>query len=248
MNQDDEDPLKDPKMLEKLQRLNDMFPEEELDPALKPYVTTINSLGWPALQHPLVYQVPYHEMENHRLNEYYRYKKEQCVKALDEGKYEKYIFLHERPYRLNAFDEVEHDLDDDQYWELLSGIWVDTENFWQNVDLWKYFWDASRPGREKVMDEDEKKIFDALPAEFVIYRGFTHEDAETGLSWTLDKKKAQWFAKRFSSAERDAKNPPKVASTKVSKDLIYAYLDSRGEKEIVVDPERFINPVKIELL
>lgn len=225
---------------------NTEFPKVELDPELSPWIQSLPGLGWPALRHPLVYAVPYFPEENDRLNKYYAHKKAEMYKARDDGDFTKFVFIHERPYRLEAFDEIESELDDKPYWEILSQIWTDTENFWQNMKMWKNFWRSDRPWRDSVMDDDEKKSFADLPEMITIYRGFTHGEAVNGLSWTLSKEKAVWFAKRFSTEERSHKHPPRIASTTINKSLAFAYLESRGEQEIVIDAETFINVIKIE--
>ena len=50
---------------------------------------------------------------------------------------------------------------------------------------------------------------------------------EDGISYTLDKKRAEWFSKRF---RKDGTVVQKV----VRKKRIVAYLDGRNEQEVVV--------------
>jgi hypothetical protein len=49
-------------------------------------------------------------------------------------------------------------------------------------------------GREHLMDAEERA---ALPDVVTILRGFTHAEGARGLSWTLDRERAEWFARRF---------------------------------------------------
>lgn len=68
---------------------------EDLDPELKRYVFETGRIG-PVLQHPLIYEVPYHEMMNAVINLRFKLKKEAANKARAEGDYGQYIILHER--------------------------------------------------------------------------------------------------------------------------------------------------------
>jgi len=226
--------------MESIENLAVMFKEESLHEALTPYLVEDEFFG-KILKHPLVFSLPYHELENHRINMQYTAKSEAVEKAIAEGNYHTAIYLHERPYRLDAFEQLESEIPDDQYWQLVVSLWTDTENAWQNIDTWKYYWDNDHPNRlENVMEEDELKVYNELPQTVTIYRGYHVDSQLSGLAWTLDRKKAEWFAKRFSHKE------PKIASTTIDKSLIKAYLTARNEEEIIVDPETFVNPVKIK--
>ena len=76
------------------------------------------------------------------------------------------------------------------------------------------------------MTEDERKVLSNLPDFITIYRGYTPGKNKQGISWTLDKDKANWFANRFSSNG-------KVRRKQISKRDVFAFLDGRNEKEII---------------
>lgn len=52
---------------------------------------------------------------------------------------------------------------------------------------------------ESLMDEEERAAHQALEDTVTVYRGVTHYNAKNirALSWTLDRKTADWFAHRF---------------------------------------------------
>jgi hypothetical protein len=104
----------------------------ELHPDLQPYLED-GVLG-PQLRHPLVYAVPLWTKAH--ANYMYEQKKADLEKAIAEKKYSQIIFLHERPYRLEAFIQIANELPDSKYWSLLASIWTDTENGWQNLEQW----------------------------------------------------------------------------------------------------------------
>ena len=96
-----------------------------------------------------------------------------------------------------------------------------------------------------MMNNDELEIFNNLPDKFKVYRGINESGTENiaydeGISWTLSKEKAKWFATRFTENKK-----PKVLELEVHKNTPYpknkgdnpkavAYLNGRKEKEIIV--------------
>lgn len=196
---------------------------EELHPDLVPYFEPDGAIG-AQLRHPLVYQVPF--FNNGLANISYKHKQNALLKAIAEKNFSEVIYLHERPYRLDAFSNIADDLLDTQYWRLLSEIWIDTENQWQNLGKWKELLSSDRSSRHYLMDEDEDNLLRSLPEKVTIYRGCLKGINETGLSWTLDKSKAKFFAKRFS---KDGI----ILEKKISKKDIVAVLTGRGESEVI---------------
>jgi hypothetical protein len=118
---------------------------------------------------------------------------------------------------------------------LLGDIYVDSENVWQHRDEWLELLQSSLPGREMMTDEGDRAVF-TLPPEkgglldqTLVYRGYRHEDGLDGFSWTLNKPTAKWFSRRLSHQG----GTPTVATGKVQRDDVIAYLTSRGELEIL---------------
>ena len=193
-----------------------------LHPDLAPYIEE-GVLGR-QLRHPLVYQIPI--WSNANANAFYEHKVQSVKDALANKNYSSYIFLHERPYRLEAFTLIQSKLTDTQYWKLLSEIWTDTENQWQGLTKWKQLLESPRPNRHYLMNEEEFNLLQSLSDEITIYRGCEPGLNENGLSWTLNKKKAEFFAKRFG---KDGI----ILEKQISKSSVIAYLNGRGESEII---------------
>lgn len=209
----------------------DLGRPEELDPDLEYYVDESN--GFPVLRHPLVYAVPYMSSMNALYNRQYLGKKDQLADASDNGDWHGYVYLHERPYRLDALLEISDEVDDATFWSLLSGIWMDSENIPQNQELWNEIFDSGRAGMENMMRNDEREALAALPQKIKIYQGHTG-DRDDGWSWTTDKSVALWFAQRFSQLEG---SDAQVTEATADKNDVLAYLLGRGESEILVSPE-----------
>jgi hypothetical protein len=212
--------------------------KEELHPDLQDYLCeTEGVLGWPCLKHPLVFAVPYTEAMNAYYNEQLKFKRDRLDEAEREGRWNSYIFLHERPYRMNAFWSIRSKIKDDkEYWRLLGNIWTDTENQWQIIGMLDLCVSSKRPGRDEMMDDDERKMLAAMPDEFVIYRGHQKKN-QKGFSWTLSYWRARWFARRFATEGGDGK----VSMGTVRKEDVWAVLLGRNELEVAVHHKKIQN-------
>lgn len=202
---------------------------EQLHPDLLAYYNSEAIGGMGALTHPLVYSVPF--FSNGMANRMYEQKLKQVARALDKREYLRYIFLHERPYRLEAFMEYAIEMSDHEYWKNLSDIWIDTENMWQNRDEWVEVLNCKRGSRASIMDHEDDRAFMDLPDQVTIYRGCVTGLNENGLSWTLDKERAQWFSTRLN---RLRGGQAKVLEKTVHKSEILAVFVGRGEAEVVL--------------
>jgi len=201
---------------------------EPLHPDLLPYVEPEGPIG-PMLRHPLVFQVPLFENLYALTNRQYEQKKKCVEEALKEGDYRGHIWLHERPYRLNAFMYWGH-LPDAEWWATLGAIWVDSENIWQNKARWRRYLLSKRPCRESMMDEEERAALAALPDEIEVFRGCQLLNKK-GWSWTTDALVAAKFARRLTPAGRKAF----MIEGRVSKKHVLAHFLGRAEAEIVVE-------------
>jgi hypothetical protein len=204
-----------------------MGSNEDLHPDLVAYVSD-GPLG-KQLRHPLVYQIAM--TGNGWANAYYLQKVGDVKKALENKKYDSFVWLHERPYRIEAFQEIEHLLSNTAYWKLLADIWIDTENQWQNHEEWKELLSSSRSSRHYLMNESEVRLLNSLPELVTIYRGCVKGLNEDGLSWTLDKAKAEFFANRFSKGGI-------ILEREIPKSDIIAVLAGRGESEVICEVKK----------
>ena len=203
---------------------------QELLPELRPYLEQ-GAMG-EQLRHPLIYQVPL--LNNGAANSLYKFKVKETQRALAESNYNKYVWLHERPYRFDAFVEVADKMSDRRYWETLSVIWSDTENGWQNLSEWQRLFDSDRPERKYLMDEFEFHAYSNLPKTVTLYRGCQKNQNENGLSWTFEKEKAEFFAHRL-------KKNGIVLEKTVKKNQIVAVLFGRNEQEAIITERSLLN-------
>ncbi|WP_051324920.1 hypothetical protein [Candidatus Solirubrobacter pratensis] len=142
------------------------------------------------------------------------------------------------------------DLDHMTYWQSLSHAWVDSDRQPLKAEHWRSLFKADRPGRENLMTAEEQAKLASLPDRVTVYRGFSGCTPDyrilngvSGLSWTLDRQCADWFARRFARCGRTI--AATVTVGKVRRERAVALFDARGEDEVLVFP-RYVYDRKAE--
>jgi hypothetical protein len=98
----------------------------------------------------------------------------------------------------------------------------------------------------------EPDLVGACRVDVTIYRGYGEWSSEQsdpsvmwkGYSWTLDRDRALWFAKRFAVLHGKAR----VVTATVPRGCIITLLEERGEQEVILLPEQVVGPVDIQRL
>jgi hypothetical protein len=186
----------------------------------------------PMIKHPYVNDIYVPQM-NARYNKQYEYKVQAVAKALVDERWDTYIMLHERPWRFEALTNIADSLTDIEFWDAVCLVWMDSENIRQHQDEWDELLRSDRPGRENMMDDEERAALAALPDVIDVYQGHTDE-RDDGWSWTTDRNKAIWFGHRFANLEQAE---ARMTTGMVRREDITAYLLGRGESEVLVDPD-----------
>ena len=115
----------------------------------------------------------------------------------------------------------------------LRESWISAENPNMDVNvslktLISWFKNASKVN---LMTKEDYKFYKSLPESFTVYRGVTEGHNPKGLSWTVNLDKAWWFANRWGSSGY-------VLVSDITKNCAYAYFNSRGEDEVIVDTSK----------
>lgn len=146
-------------------------------------------------------------------------KLEQCLNAVNKGnRFDFLNFLHK--YGV---------ITDQECADMVYSIWTMQERFY-NCGMAKTKMIKFMKMAEKtlVLPEDIAKLPD--DSMITIYRGVKENDYK-GLSWTIDRNIAEWFAKRFSYNV----NKVYLFSGQLKKRDIIAFFDCRNENEVVCD-------------
>lgn len=130
--------------------------------------------------------------------------------------------------RALALKKFARKLDDETYWRLLGKLWVEQKITHGLQSTYATLFRSRRPGREHLMSLAERETFGLLPDEFTVFRGYAMGDG-LGMSWTLDRRVANWFAHREWLFTQVA---PKTLIGSVKRKNAWAFF--HGEKEILV--------------
>lgn len=215
--------------------------KEELHPDLADCLVTLDS-GMVCIKHPLINSIMHIPQLNAQVNESYRYKREQLQKAAEKKDWATYVFWHEKPFKMWALANISQHLSIEQRSKMLAEIWTLVENCWQCDDYFEWIVSFGIDANA-AMDEEERKVWSELPETFTVYRG-AQEHNVYGRSWTLEKERAEWFARRFNE------DAPMVLRGKVSKGDPGAlfYINGRNEQEILVSDPRSVTIIEKEYL
>lgn len=159
-------------------------------------------------------------------NKPYRVRRELAQKYLEEENFDSFIFIHERPFRLEALVEVLFSIKKEDLFRIVEYVWTDSEGPCVNLEVWKYIFNYCE---ELGVLEDSKKD---LPEKFTIYRGTRAGIEDIGISWTLDASVAKMFSERFYTKRTNKQ--PIVKIKEVKKEDIFLFTDARGEKEVIL--------------
>ena len=146
--------------------------------------------------------------------------------------YEGYINCIEVYSQPEWFAKDADELPDDRYWPLLSRIYQTQKYTHYYRDLFDRLFRADRPGRENLMEPEEREVLAKLPDVLTVYRGYSDDDYEgyaEGISWTLDRREAVWHANWNHEHEY-----PRVITGKVRKEDVWAYFDGG---DLLLPPE-----------
>lgn len=184
-----------------------------------------STLGDFMLRHPLVYSI-IGSILPHQCNEMY-WKKCALIREYVRAKdWRSWLMAHERPYRMHFLKTYLWDksrISVEELRELLAYFWTDTETPEANQadPLWLF--------QEADFTTDDPEGWAALPEILTLYRGVDGvcELTPNGPSWTLDRKVAEFFAKRYAIGA--------LYRIQASKVEALAYFTGRSEAEVILD-------------
>lgn len=148
---------------------------------------------------------------------------------------QQFLIIIHKPYLPVFFKYIKDYLSDKDYANMLYEIWITVEypNHDINVSTNEFMSMFRKAKKKFLMNKEEQLVFDSFPETITVYRGIQKDATTKALSWTLDKNIAKWFANRFD-------NNGEVVEATINKKYVFAYLNGRGEKEIVLDYKRLM--------
>lgn len=162
----------------------------------------------------------------------------EAARALEAKDWQRFIFLRPPEWWLPLLETHAPAMPDAVFWSLLFRIYSSYDTTaWARVHFERLFQDA-RPGRHAAMSLASHELFDSLPDELPVRRGYAGPHWR-GLSWTLSRGVAKFFALRAWERSCDAGTPlrPAIVCGTVSKSDIVTIITAFDEYEIVVSPD-----------
>lgn len=188
------------------------------------------------VHHPLVIEMVVDKEHGALLNRRLALKKQAVDKAAETNDWSRFVFLHERPYRIDALYTAlaRAHSKSEKMWELVGEVWIDQEYVYDHLDAWVDIWSTDVEHRPACMDARERRELETIPEELTVWRGTGYEDSISGLAWTTDRAKAEWFAYRWQQR-------PILVEGRVAKRDVFAYFLRRGEHEVVAENVRVVD-------
>jgi hypothetical protein len=122
------------------------------------------------------------------------------------------------------------------YWYALRRAYESSDNLFLYRNDTKFAFLSNESGREFLMTKKEREYLKKLPEKITIYRGMTKKELKQknfGVSWTLKKEIAEFFANKY-ERNFDTNHLPKIVhQIDIDKKDIIAFLNDRNEFEIV---------------
>jgi len=157
----------------------------------------------------------------------------------------RFLILDNHDVALDQFVEVQANLCDWEYWSLLGHIWVFSRKVpgvfnHRYSQSYRRLFASTRRGKEQLMTPQERSALSKFRIPLTVFRGCETDLNENGLSWSLDKAVADWFAHNYyplgpRSVLRGICNPTDVI----------AYFDYDNEREVIVCGEKVVDKMKI---
>jgi hypothetical protein len=204
--------------------------DEPLHPHLLPYLREAPVFGL-LLKHPLVVMPLPASSLNAAANRMYAQKCANLMRAEQAGDWSSVVFLHERPFRLDALLHYRERMPEATFWGEVASVYTDTENAHEDHKTWIGLFADALHHREHLMNVTEHAAWAALPEKIVMYRGtgVRENERNLGLSWTTARERAVWFARRF-------REHGYLVTGTARRDDVVACFSRRGEEEIIVLP------------
>jgi hypothetical protein len=161
-------------------------------------------------------------------DKYFEQKLKFVENALKTKSFQKLFDRVDKKILIPTFIEMYNDIPDDQKYDVFVDLYMRSEFGFEMLpkeilnDLFKK---RNFSGEWKKRMQSLKKKLKSSPKVIKVYRGVGSKSTKDGISWTLSKKVANFFANRFG-------NSGEVQQKEIHSSEIIDYLTDRGEEEI----------------
>jgi hypothetical protein len=138
--------------------------------------------------------------------------------------------------RFHTFFLMKGELKGKNYWYALRNSYDCSDNLYKAAPMVKAAFLSKEPGREYLMSKKERDYLTNLPDRITIYRGMTEKELKKesfGVSWTLKKEVAEFFANTYIRNFDTRKLKKCVYELTINKNDVIAFFNERKEFEII---------------
>jgi hypothetical protein len=170
---------------------------------------------------------------------------DQKERLLKEGRYFEFISLHSEPEFLAALQKVAKTpkLSSNDYWKIVRHAWALSKTPTLYSSMWMKIFQLNVESRQLFMTPREYAWLYERPAVLNVYRGCINPTIP-GISWTTIKCLGRRYPKspRLHGNAHDfvALRTRFLLEGQVEKEKVIAYLNGRGETEVIVPPDSVV--------
>lgn len=152
------------------------------------------------------------------------------------------VMLLNKPWYMTFIKYTEAYMSPSDLGRILADCWIMQEypNRDSNANIKEIISWFKEADKKTLMDKEELVKYINIVSggkgfNLTIYRGVSYSGRPDGLSWTLSKDKACWFASRFKGKNAKVYKMTIDLYNKNESDAILAYFSGRNEDEVVID-------------
>lgn len=138
--------------------------------------------------------------------------------------------------RFQTFLTLSSKLKGKNYWYALRSAYESSDNLYPYKSEVKLCFLSNEPHRKNLMTSEERNFLTKLPEKVKVYRGMTEQEyksGEFGISWTLKKEVAEFFAFKYQRNFSTQHNKKVVHEMTIDKNSIICFWNGRKEFEII---------------
>ncbi|WP_099369859.1 hypothetical protein [Sphingobacterium sp. 1.A.5] len=137
--------------------------------------------------------------------------------------------------RFDRFLDIYTDLEDNRFYALMNA-YVSSDNLYEYRDEIKDIFSRFQGQTGNFLNNDDAEYFNQLPDQITIYRGMTVEEfegGEYGVSWSLKKEVAEFFANTYGRNFSTVDSQKIVVERTINKKDVITFNNERKEFEVI---------------
>ena len=196
------------------------------------------------------------------INRLFKDKKNLLLEYLNKNQIENYLLAVPKKYKLWTFEYFfgkkprknnlpnRFYLNDDEYWKIVRQLWnLHSRELPMNKGFWWKILSSDRTMKQEFMNEKERIFFEKLPEKFTVFQGYVSSKSypvdrirfsartEIGYSYSLLENIGLKYVnkyKKYNRIEDGRIYESTLISKVVNKKDVFAFINDKNEKEIII--------------